>query len=155
MLLVATGAGKHAPAGVPVITFVHWHTTAPPENPNPAVKQFSEAGYQELLWHMLLRGTDTFFLWCRPEEDAKEVRLVHEVYAAAQQYGEFLDRGTPVCFDVPKVPGPVVSALRLDDRLLVRRTDFGDPTEPVEITVGKRKIAIEPRSGAVQVLSLR
>ena len=155
MLLVAGNAGGHAPAGVPVITFVHWHTTAPPDDPAPEVKQLSEASYQELLWHMLLRGTDTFFLWCPRDEDATEVRLVHEVYAAAQQYGLFLEGGTPVCFDVPKQPGTVVSALLLEDRLLVRRTDFGGSSDPVEIAVGNRKVTIEARPGEVQVVSLQ
>ncbi len=154
MLLVASNAGKHTPAGTPVISFVHWHTTAPPENPDPSVKQLSPQCYRELLWHMLLRGTDTFFLWCRQEEDAEECRLVHEVYAAAQQYGEFLEKGTPIEFRVPKTPGPVVSGLRLDDRLLVRRTDFGSSRGPVEISVSGRRIAVKPGPTKCRVLSL-
>jgi hypothetical protein len=155
MLLVAGNAGKHTPADVPVITFVHWHTTAPPENPAPEVKQLSESAYRELLWHMLLRGTDTFFLWCPRDEDATEVRLVHEVYAAAQEYGDFLEHGTPVCFDVPKQPGTVVSALLLEDRLLVRRTDFTGFSEPVTIAAPNRQVTIEPRPGETQVVPLQ
>ncbi|MCI0634423.1 MAG: hypothetical protein L0206_10995, partial [Actinobacteria bacterium] len=50
---------------------------------------------------------------------------MHEVYAAALEHRGFLDRGTPVTFDVPARPGPVVSGLRIGDRVLVRRTDFG------------------------------
>jgi len=108
MLLVATNAGRNTPASIPIISFVHWHTTAPPEKPDPSVKQLSRESYQELLWHMLLRGTDTFFLWCPRDEDSEQTRLVHEVYAAAQQYGEFLEKGTPVDFRVPTRPGPAV-----------------------------------------------
>ncbi|MHC4682599.1 MAG: hypothetical protein ACYTEK_28440, partial [Planctomycetota bacterium] len=90
-----------------------------------------------MLWHALLRGTDTFFLWCRAEQAAKESRLVHEVYAEAQQYGPFLSEGTPVNFDVPKRPGTVISGLELDGRVLVRRTDFGQSLEgPVPVRVG-------------------
>jgi hypothetical protein len=107
MLLEASSVGKSTPADIPIISFVHWTTTAPPEKPDPGVKQFSGEKYQELLWHMLLRGTDTFFLWCMDSEDAREVSLLHPVYAAAQQYGEFLEKGTPVTFDVPARPGPV------------------------------------------------
>jgi hypothetical protein len=154
MLLVASNAGKHTPAGTPVISFVHWHTTAPPENPDPSVKQFSRECYQELLWHMLLRGTDTFFLWCPRDEDAVEIKLVHEVYAEAQQYGEFLENGTPIHFRVPKKPAPVVSGLRLGNRALVRRTDFGNQQEPVEILVGKHKTAVKSNPGKCQVLTL-
>ena len=126
MLLVASNAGEHTAADVPIVPFVHWHTTAPPSRPDPGVKQLSERIYQDLLWHMLLRGHDTFFLWCLREETADEVRLVHEVYAAALEYREFLDDGTPVTFHVPETESPVVSGLRLGDRVLVRRTDFTD-----------------------------
>jgi hypothetical protein len=154
MLLVASNAGKHTPASTPIISFVHWHTTAPPEDADPSVKQLSAAAYQELLWHMLLRGTDALFLWCPRDEDAGEIRLVHEVYAAAQQYGEFLEKGTPITFDVPKRPGPIISGLLLDDRVLVRRTDFGEPREPVTIRVGKREVSVGCAPGKCQVLSL-
>ena len=128
LLLNGTNAGKNTPATTPIIPFVHWHTTAPPANPDPRVVPMSETAYQELLWHLLLRGHDTFFLWCLNEELAKEVRLVHEVYTAAGQYQGFLERGTPICFDVPKQPSAVVSGLRLGDQVLVRRTEFEKPS---------------------------
>jgi hypothetical protein len=154
MLLVAGNAGRHTPADVPIISFVHWHTTAPPKDADPGVQQMSAWAYQELLWHMLLRGTDTFFLWCPRDEDAEECRLVHEVYAAAQQYGDFLDNGVSVCFDVPMRPGTVVSGLLLGDRLLVRRTDFDGSNEPVEIAVGRTKIPMEAAPGECRILML-
>jgi hypothetical protein len=154
MLLVASNAGEHTAANVPIISFVHWHTTAPPAQPDPAVKQLSGESYQELLWHMLLRGTDAFFLWCPRDEDASEVELVHQVYAAAQQYGEFLAGGTPIEFRVPAVPSTVVSGLRLGERVLVRRTDFGSSRAPVEIVVGKQRISVEPSPGKCQILAL-
>jgi hypothetical protein len=154
MLLVASNAGRHTPGGVPIISFVHWHTTSPPENPDPKVVQLSGRSYQELLWHMLLRGTDTFFLWCPAKEDAEEASLVHEVYAAAQRYGEFLEKGTPVDFRVPKRPAAVVSGLALGKRVLVRRTDFAASTEAVKIAVGKSELLVRPAPGQCQVLSL-
>jgi hypothetical protein len=155
MLLVASNAGKNTPAEVPVISFVHWHTIEPKDAVG-TVTQLSEAKYQELLWHALLRGTDTFFLWCRTEEAAKESRLVHEVYAEAQQYGPFLSEGTPINFDVPKQPGTVISGLELDGRVLVRRTDFGSsPAGAVPLTVGGRSIEVPPASGRCQIISLR
>jgi len=147
MLLEASNAGRHAPPNVPVIAFVHWHTTDPPTPPDPGMKQMSEWAYKELLWHMLLRGTDTFFLWCPAEENAKEVALLHEVWAAAQEYGEFLDKGTPVCFDVPDRPGTVVSGLLLGRRLLVRRTDFGQNDRPVILSVGGKEVNVERGEG--------
>jgi hypothetical protein len=154
LLLVASSAGKSTPAGVPIVSFVHWHTTSPPKQPDPQVKQLGAAAYQELLWHMLLRGMSAFFMWCTPSEDAEECRLVHEVYATAQQYGEFLEGGVPVSFDVPKQPGAVVSALRLGRRLLLRRTDFGKAPDTIEITIGTQTLAIRRAPGKCQVLQI-
>jgi len=154
MLLVASNAGQHTPVHVPIISFVHWHTVKANE-PDPGVKQFSENKYQELLWHMLLRGTDTFFLWCPKDQNAKEVRLLHPVYAAAQQYGEFLAQGTPISFDVPKQPAPVVSGLRLEDRVLVRRTEFGKPAGPIEVKVAGKTVSVPAAPGQMQIIPLR
>jgi hypothetical protein len=154
MLLVASNAGEHTPAGTPIISFVHWHTIED-ENVKSETVQLSEEKYKELLWHMLLRGTDTFFLWCRNQEAAKEIRLVHEVYAEAQQYGRFLAEGTPINFNVPRQPGAVVSGLRLEDRVLVRRTDFAETNESVEIAVGIRKIKVAVAPRQCRIISLR
>lgn len=154
MLLEASSAGEQTPTNVPVISFVHWHTTAPPDRPDPKVKQMSASAYQELLWHMLLRGTHTFYLWCPAEENAQECRLVHEVYASAQQYGDFLDKGTPVNFQVPKTPGTVISAVRSGNRLLVRRTDFNGSSAPVNFVVGNKTIAIPASPGQCQILRI-
>ncbi|HUU15807.1 MAG TPA: hypothetical protein VMW72_01545 [Sedimentisphaerales bacterium] len=154
MLLVASNAGQHTPAEVPIISFVHWHTIESKDFAGTA-KQFSEDKYQELLWHMLLRGTDTFFLWCRKEEAAKEIQLVHQVYAEAQQYGEFLSNGKPINFSVPKQPGTVISGLLLGDRVLVRRTDFKKTSEPVEIAIDDKRIKVENVPGHCQIILFR
>ncbi len=154
MLLVASNAGQHTPAGIPVISFVHWHTIEP-ESSTSIAKQFSEDKYQELLWHMLLRGTDTFFLWCRKEEAAKEIQLVHQVYSEAQRYGEFLSNGKPVNFSVPRQPGTVTSGLRLGDRVLVRRTDFKKTGQPVEIVIDDKRIKVENVPGHCQIILVR
>ena len=154
MLLVASNVGEHTPPEIPIISFVHWHTIESKDLPDPA-RQFSEAKYQELLWHMLLRGTDTFFLWCRKEEAAKEIKLVHQVYSEAQQYGEFLSNGRPINFNVPKRPGAVVSGLQLKDRVLVRRTDFTKTDEAVEIIVDNRRIKVENVPGQCQIIHVR
>ena len=152
MLLVASNAGKSTPPDVPIVTFVRWHTTDPPKEPDPSVKQMSAGAYQELLWHMLLRGTDTFFVWCGEDEAREEVGLVHEVYAAAQEYGEFLDWGVPVCFDVPSQPGTVVSGLALGDKVLVRRSDFGTNAEPVSMWVGTKEITVSQNPGSCVII---
>ena len=154
MLLVASNAGRRTPANVPIISFVHWETIEAKDAPGQAV-QLSEDKYQELLWHVLLRGTDTFFLWCGAEQAGKESRLVQQVYAAAQQYGRFLSQGTPINFDVPSQPGPVISGLELDGQLLVRRTDFGQISKgPVPIRVGGKRVEIPSAPGRCQIISL-
>jgi hypothetical protein len=153
MLLVASNAGEHTPADVPVISFVHWHTIESKPATNKA-KQFSAEKYQELLWHMLLRGTDAFFVWCPREQAPEEIRLVHQVYAEAQKYGDFLSDGKPIDLSVPRQPGTVISGLRLRDRVLVRRTDFGESKEPIEITVGDTKIKVTPSPHRCQIILL-
>ena len=153
MLLVASNAGQHTPAEIPIISFVHWHTVKSDSSASQ-VQQFSEEKYQELLWHILLRGTDTFFLWCRKQEAAKEIQLVHQVYAQAQQYGEFLSDGKPINFSVPKQPGTVISGLRLEDRILIRRTDFKESPESIEIDIDGKQIKIWPAPERCQIILL-
>ena len=153
MLLVASNTGEHTPAEIPIISFVHWHTIESKTSTSTA-KQFSKDKYQELLWHMLLRGTDTFFLWCGRQEAPKEIQLVHQVYAEAQQYGGFLSKGTPINFSVPKQPGTVISGLKLENRVLVRRTDFKENDSPVEIIVDGVKIKVPAAPGHCQIISL-
>ncbi|HIJ53766.1 MAG TPA: hypothetical protein HPP66_11515 [Planctomycetes bacterium] len=154
MLLVASNAGEHTPDEIPIISFVHWHTVGSRPSGGQA-KQFSEGKYQELLWHMLLRGTDTFFLWCGRQEAVKEIQLVHQVYAEAQQYGRFLSRGTPINFNVGTQPGTVISGLKLGKRVLVRRTDFKKTEDLVEITIGDAKIKVAAALGRCQIISLQ
>ena len=43
--------------------------------------------------------------------------------------------GGAINFDVPVKPGPVISGIRLDDYLLLRRTDFNDTRTDVILTV--------------------
>ena len=62
MLLEGSSVAKSTPAEIPIVSFVRWHTTELPKNPDPDVKQFSAEKYQELLWHLLLRGVDTFYV---------------------------------------------------------------------------------------------
>ena len=155
MLLVGSNVGKSTPADIPIIPFVHWHTIVLSEAPDPGVKQFNEEKYQELLWHLLLRGHDTFFMWSPRSEGLKESQLAHQVYAASHSYREFLARGTPVTFQVPTAPGPIVSALKLGSRLLVRRTDFDDRKEPVPLPVDGETIEVPRQEGACQVIELK
>jgi hypothetical protein len=118
------------------------------------VKQFSAEKYQELLWHLLLRGHDGLFLWSPKDEALEESRLVHQVYRDSHAYREFLLEGTPVEFTVPDGPGPVVSALKLGSRLLVRRTDFGPETRPVPLRVGGAEIPVPRLEGRCQILQV-
>ena len=161
MLKVGSNAGRHTPSETPIITFVHWHTVelgdavgAESRETTPEDEQISPWAYQELLWHLLLRGHDTFFLWCQTHENEREVELLHPVYREAQAYGEFLDNGTPVVFDVPERPGTVVSGLRLGDRVLIRRTDFVKNPEAVTVRVGTRNLPVPPVLDENQILRL-
>lgn len=152
LLLVGTNAGRATPQDVPVITWVHWHTTAPPADA-PPVPQMSEWAYQELLWHLFLRGTDGLMMWCTAEETTTEIQLMHEVLDGMLAYREFLG-GEPVIFHVPRRPGTVVSALRVGERLLARRTDFDDNPAPVTRRIDDRVVTIPRMEGRCQVIDL-
>lgn len=154
MLRVASNAGKNAPAGLPVIPFVHFHPIDAEKFPAPGFRPMTPEAYRELLWHILLRGADTFYLWAGEAEYPLEVRLVHEVWAEAQRFGEFLDRGVPVTFEVPGTPSPVVSGLRLGNRVLVRRTEFGSSPAPVSLEVAGRRIEVGREPGRSVILTL-
>ena len=156
MLLVASNAGQHTDSKTPIIAFVHWNTVVIGGKPDPSVKQMSEWAYKELLWHMLLRGTDGLFMWCPEAESAEETRLVHEVYTASLEYSEWLNRGTPISFAVAKEPGPVISGLRIGNRVLVRRTDFGKPSgNPIKMVVDGKTLVIPPAADRCFVLTLK
>lgn len=154
MLLVASNAGEHTPGRIPLIPFVHGTVIEIREKPEPPVPPFSREKYQELLWHLLLRGHDTFFLWCTNPEFGQEVKPLHEVYAAALEYKDFLDYGQPVSFAVPKTMGPVVSGMKLGSKILVRRTDFDDKTEPVQIQLDNQMLEIPSAPGKCQILTI-
>ena len=154
MLLNASNAGKSTPQNIPVISFVHWNTIFVGAEPDSTIKQMSKESYQELLWHMLLRGTDTFFMWSGKKEFPEEVKLLHEVYAAAQEYGDYLDHGLPVTFDVPDKQGTVISGLAMGDSVLVRRTDFGSNHDPVILVAGTKPVKIEYTPGVCKVISM-
>ena len=154
MLRVGSNAGEHTPAAIPIITFVHWQTVVTSKDGGEGLKQFSEEKYRELLWHLLLRGHDALFVWSPSAQTAQETRLAHEVYAASLEYREFLEKGRPVTFAVPCEPGPVVSALRLGGKLLVRRTDFDAGGEPVALAVGDKTVNVPRAAGRCQVIPL-
>ena len=154
LLLQAGSVGKHTPAGVPIISFVNYTSCCKRSGKLDPVKPMSAAAYRELLWHALLRGHDAFFLWCPAGDVAAEIVPLHAVFAESLAHAEFLNKGTPVSFDVPTAPGPVVSGLKLGDRVLVRRTDFTDTTDPVVLRVGKARLKVPRLDGKVRIFTL-
>jgi len=153
LLKVGTNACRNTAPDVPVIPWVHWHTTAQPAD-TPPVPQMTEWAHKEFLWHLYLRGADSLMMWCTAEETVKEVQMMNEVMGASLEYREFLTDGEPVFFSIPRRPATVVSGIRLGDRLLVRRTDFGDYTGPVTRRLGDIEVEIPSRPGQCQVINL-
>jgi len=155
MLKVASNAGANTSPDVPIISFVHHTLTRhPTEREEPHVKPMSLDAYKELLWHALLRGHDTLFLWCPSDQVAHEIKPVHEVLAASLEYADFLTNGTPVTFDVPRADTTVVSAVKWGERVLVRRTDFRQTDAPVKLTVAGKQLLVPKAPGVCQVLAL-
>ena len=62
--------------------------------------------------------------------------------------------GNAITFDVPAQPGPVVSGLRLGDKVLVRRTDFGDDMHDAELSLGDTVVRVPAAPGCCQILDL-
>jgi len=155
MLSVLSNCTAHRPDGVPIVSWVNrFVDMETPEGASP----LSEENYKELLWHMWLRGADGMYIWCRTEDILRELVPVHGVYAAALDHKDFLVKGTPLIFDVPEKPGPVLSALRLGDKLLVRRTDFGIPpsTDDACIDVDGKRVSVPASvSGKTVVMDVK
>lgn len=155
LLLQASSAAEHTPAGVPVISFVNYTSCCKPRGKDDPVKPMGAAAWRELLWHALLRGHDAFFLWCPARDVAAEIVPLHAVFAESLAHADFLEKGTAVSFDVPAAPGPVISGLRLGSRVLVRRTDFTDTTAPAVLRVGKARLQIPRLNGRCRVFALK
>jgi hypothetical protein len=154
MLKTASNAGANTHPDTPSIPFVHWHTTAPPENPSTKVTQFSEKAYQDLLWHMLLRGHDTFFLWCQQKELKKEIALVHEVYAKSMLHSEFIQNGTPIDQHVPGTNSAVISGLRLGNKVIVKRSDFNGSRKDLSINLSETEFIEIPADFDLGILQV-
>ncbi len=134
--------GASTPAEVPIYPFVH--AALGPD--------FPVERYEEALWHLLLRGADSFCMWCPAEAMAAQLAPVHRVWAAAGEHRDFLRDGTPVLFALPDEPGTALSALRLGDRLLVRRTDCVPRPGAVDLDYDGRHLLVPPSAGRCQVL---
>jgi len=154
MLKVGTNAGKSTPSEIPIATFFHWHTTAPPEKPDLSVKQMSKHSYQELLWHLLLRGHDLFFSWCKKEEIETEISLLQEVYNNSLNYNDWFQSGRPVLFEVPTKESSVVSGIKLNNQVLVRRTDFTDNKKPIKCIIDDEILIVPYKPGECQILTI-
>jgi hypothetical protein len=127
LLKVGANAAESTPASIPSIPFVHWHTTTPPEKPSPHVIQLSAEKYQSLLWHLMLRGHDSFFLWCLPDELSQEIKLIHEVFAQSLAISDCLIHGTPIHLEIPSSLANVKSELRYKMISVTHTTNFIQP----------------------------
>ena len=154
LLKVGSNAGENTPSGIPIATFMHWHTTTPPANPDPNVKQMSQNIYKELLWHLLFRGTDMYYSWCMKNEIATEMSLLQEVYNNSLEYNDWIQWGRPITFEVPEKEKSVVSGLKLNNRVLIRRTDFTGNTKPITLNIDGVNLVIPYKPGECQILSL-
>jgi hypothetical protein len=159
MLKVATNACRATRKRFPLACFVHWLPIQTRDD-LPLGQPMSRWVYEELLWHLLLRGIDTMFLWCRESDTLKEMEPVYRVYADSRRYREFFRRGKPAVFDVPPDPGAVVSCIQMDDKLLVRRTDFLPDLASVMVNLPAgeaqtlENVEIPPTSGECRIVSL-
>ncbi len=116
-----------------------------PDDPNPKIPIMTRERYREVLRHLWLRGISDMQIF-NPKRDGFEEIAVAEVQDASAVYDEmleyrdFLDHGTPIGLDLPKMQddGVIWSGLRWEDRAIVRTFKQGG---------GKATVAIEPWPG--------
>jgi hypothetical protein len=152
MLAVASNAGANTPSQVPIIPFVHRNIIRVSSPAIEGAVEMSRRYFRELLWHLLLRGGATLFSWYPAPLACDEITPVHEVYAESLEFADHLAGGKPLLFDVPTEPGPVVSAVSLGSRLLVRRTDFTDCADPVEVEIEGVMVSVPRAEGRCMVV---
>ncbi|HEY8666876.1 MAG TPA: hypothetical protein VIL86_09435 [Tepidisphaeraceae bacterium] len=154
VMLTVNNAGKSAPAGTPVVAWVHSGMMDAPPKADPAIKPINDGKYQEFLFHAMMRHHDSFFCFASGLDAVGEMMLVQAVYGNAMEYRDYLEKGEVVSWDLPEKPGPVISAIKLGNSLLVRRTDFTDDKEPVTLKIGDKTISVPRADGKCQVIPL-
>ncbi|HWB61526.1 MAG TPA: hypothetical protein VG733_18735 [Chthoniobacteraceae bacterium] len=117
-----------------------------PDDPNPKIPIMSRERYREVLRHLWLRGIIGMQIF-NPQRDGFEEIAVTEVadtvavYDEMLAYKEFIQNGTPIGLDLPKIQdsGVVWSGLRWGDKAIVRAFKQGS---------GKEAVTIEPWKGS-------
>ena len=117
-----------------------------PDDENPKIPVMTRERYREVLRHLWLRGINGMQIF-NPLRPGYETMAVDEVKDAAAIYDEmlayrdFLDHGTPLSLDVPKMQdeGVIWSGLRMEDRAVIRTFKQGS---------GTAKVTVEPWPGS-------
>lgn len=124
----------------PYLKAFPWVARWVPDHPNKKVPVMSRKRYREALIHLWLRGIDGMQVF-NPAYPGQEDMAVFEVMDTVAIYDEmlayrtFLDKGSVMNFEFPKVQdeGPVWSGLRLGDKAIVRVFWQGSQSKPLKI----------------------
>ena len=124
---------------------VPWVCRWCPDNPDPKIPVMTRERYREVLRHLWLRGISSMQIF-NPKREGYEEMAVAEVqdavavYDEMLEYRDFMEHGTPIGLDLPKMQddGVLWSGLRWDDRAVVRVFKQGG---------GKASATIEPWPG--------
>ena len=79
---------------------------------------------------------------------------MHEVYAEALQFKDFLDNGKPISFSVPDQVGSVISGLLWNGEVLIRRTDFTKSLDTIKLNVGDKTLEIPRCKAKCQIIKV-
>ena len=131
---------------------VPWVCRWCPDDPNPKIPIMSRERYREVLRHLWLRGISGMQIF-QPKRDGYEEIAIAEVQDAVAIYDEilpykdFIDHGTPISLDLPKMQddGVLWSGLRWGDKAIVRAFKQGG---------GKGAVTIEPWKGSKITLAV-
>lgn len=80
--------------------------------------------------------------------------LLQEVYNNSLEYNVWIQSGRPVFFDVPAQEGSVISGLKLNNRVLIRRTDFTGNKKPIKCTIDGINLVVPYKPGECQILNI-
>ncbi len=127
---------------------VPWVCRWCPDDDDPKIPIMTRARYREVLRHLWLRGVAAMQVFNPVNKGFEEMAVAEvqdavSVYDEMLEYRDFLDKGTPLCLDVPKAQdsGVLWSGLALGDRAVVRTF------KPGGTAGGGAEVTIEPWPG--------
>lgn len=167
LLQQLSAAGANKQPGQKLLPFISQYCSDDPPTSRYYTHGLSTPLYRELIRHALLRGTDGFYLFVYGNDAAPDpgryrlesIEALRSTYDELLEHREFLDRGTPMNFEVPalRTKGLIWSGLRLRDRCLVRAFTLAPTARELPLVpfAGRPVVLTAPPDGATYLIDRR